>query len=56
HTHISNLADLGIPLRIIQQRVGHEDGEITRRIYLHVTKNATDKFNDEVNLIDKTLN
>lgn len=55
HTHISNLADLGIPLRVIQQRVGHEDGEITRRIYLHVTKNTTDKFNDEVNLIDKTL-
>lgn len=56
HTHISNLADLGIPLRVIQQRVGHEDGEITRRIYLHVTKSTTDKFNDEVNLIDKTLN
>lgn len=55
HTHISNLADMGIPLRIIQKRVGHEDGEITRRIYLHVTKQAEDKFDNEIDLIDQTI-
>lgn len=53
HTHVSNLADLGIPLRVIQKRVGHADGEITRRIYLHVTKKAENDFVNKVSEIDK---
>lgn len=53
HTHVSNLADLGIPLRVIQKRVGHADSEITRRIYLHVTKRTTKKFIDMIDSIDE---
>ena len=40
HTHISKLAELGVPLYVIQDRVGHEHSNITERIYTHVTKNA----------------
>jgi integrase len=29
---------MGVPLYVIQQRVGHGDSRITRRIYLHITK------------------
>ena len=54
HTHVSNLADMGVPLRVIQKRVGHADSEITRRIYLHVTKRAKEEFIDMINKIDDT--
>lgn len=40
HTHISKLAELGVPLYVIQHNVGHSDDKITRDIYLHVTKKA----------------
>lgn len=40
HTHASLLAESGATLEQIQERLGHADDEITRRIYLHVTKDA----------------
>lgn len=43
HTHISKLAELGVPIHVIQQRVGHADSKITRQIYLHVTEKAIEK-------------
>lgn len=39
HTHVSKLAELGVPLNVIKDRVGHESSDITERIYLHVTRN-----------------
>lgn len=38
HTHVSKLAELGVPLYVIKNHVGHEDSKITEKIYLHVTK------------------
>lgn len=40
HTHISKLAELGVPLYVIQNRVGHESSKITQTIYLHVTEQS----------------
>lgn len=37
HSHISFLAEKNVPLKAIMDRVGHEDGEITNKIYTHVT-------------------
>ena len=37
HTHISTLAQLGINLKVIQERVGHSDYKTTLEIYTHVT-------------------
>ncbi|MBM0766804.1 tyrosine-type recombinase/integrase [Staphylococcus epidermidis] len=37
HTHISTLAQLGINLKAIQERVGHSDYKTTLEIYTHVT-------------------
>lgn len=37
HTHISILAQLGINLKAIQERVGHSDYKTTLEIYTHVT-------------------
>lgn len=38
HTHISFLAEQGIPLEAIQDRVGHTRGSRVTDIYLHVTQ------------------
>lgn len=38
HTHASLLAESGATLEQIQERLGHVNDEITRRIYLHITK------------------
>lgn len=51
HTHVSKLAELGVPLYIIQDRVGHKDAETTREVYLHVTKNARKKFDGILELL-----
>ncbi|WP_242363524.1 tyrosine-type recombinase/integrase [Limosilactobacillus antri] len=52
HTHVSILADMGVPLRIIKKRVGHSKSDITQQIYLHVTKEAQNDFEDRIADID----
>ncbi|HEY2495342.1 MAG TPA: tyrosine-type recombinase/integrase [Paenibacillus sp.] len=48
HTHVSMLAEGGVNLRTIMQRVGHDDSKTTLKVYTHVTdrmkKNATEKI------------
>lgn len=50
HTHTSLLAEAGVPLHEIMDRLGHKDDETTKLIYLHVTKarkrEATKMFGD----------
>ncbi|RVU55394.1 tyrosine-type recombinase/integrase [Anaerosphaera multitolerans] len=38
HTHISLLAQAGVSLQEIKGHVGHGDGDVTEKIYLHITK------------------
>ena len=42
YTHISFLAEQGIPLKSIQDRVGHTRGSRVTDIYLHVTQKTKD--------------
>ncbi|WP_374285988.1 site-specific integrase [Lactococcus sp.] len=53
HTHIAMLTELGIPLKVIMDRVGHNEPKTTLSIYTHVTKklskNAIVKL-DSINL------
>ena len=50
HTHTSLLAEAKVGLEEIMERLGHADDEITRRVYLHVTKTmkkeASQKFSE----------
>ncbi|WP_367183489.1 tyrosine-type recombinase/integrase [Sporosarcina sp.] len=50
HTHTSLLAEAGVGLEEIMDRLGHQDDEVTRRVYLHVTtgmkKEASNKFSE----------
>ena len=49
HTHISMLAELGVRLKTIMQRVGHNDPNTTLSIYTHVTKSMHDDVINKLN-------
>ena len=49
HTHISILAELGIPLKAIMQRVGHNDPATTLSIYTHVTQHMINDIVEKLN-------
>lgn len=57
HTHTSLLAQAEVDLDEIMDRLGHQDDEVTKTVYLHVTnhrrKNASNKFSDLVQGIRK---
>lgn len=48
HTHTSLLAEAGVGLFEIMDRLGHQDDETTKQVYLHITntmkKEAVFKF------------
>lgn len=44
HTHASLLLEQGVSIDTISRRLGHENSVITRKIYLHVTKNLKRKI------------
>lgn len=46
HTHTSLLAGQGIPLDVISRRLGHHDSQITKDVYLHVTKSRKNLDDD----------
>lgn len=50
HTHTTLLAQAGVSLEEIQERLGHKDDKITKQIYLHITKDmkrdASQKFSE----------
>lgn len=49
HTLVSYLAEKGVPLKAIMDRVGHEDSDTTMKIYTHVTNKMKDKVVDMIN-------
>lgn len=38
HSHISLLVELGTPIPLVMERVGHSDSKVTMEIYSHVTQ------------------
>lgn len=49
HTHISMLAELGVPIKAIMDRVGHSDSSTTLEIYTHVTDGMRTQLIDKLN-------
>lgn len=47
HSHISFLAEKGIPLNAIMDRVGHSDPKTTLSIYSHTTVNMKELINNQ---------
>lgn len=48
HTHASLLFEQGISIDTISRRLGHENSKITKEIYLHVTKELTEKDKEQI--------
>ena len=48
HTHVALLAEQGVSLEVISRRLGHENSEITKKIYFHVTEKLKQKDFSEV--------
>lgn len=48
HTHTCMLSENGVPLETITRRLGHEGSDITRQIYLHVTKKMKQNDNEKI--------
>lgn len=46
HTHASLLLEQGISIDTISRRLGHENSQITKEIYLHVTEKLKSKDNE----------
>lgn len=42
HTHCSLLFEAGVPMQVVQERLGHSDIQTTMNIYTHVTENSRD--------------
>ena len=55
HTHISLLAEAGVPFTAIMQRVGHNDPNTTLAVYTHVTEKMQSATANAVNSIGKLL-
>jgi integrase len=51
HTHISFLAELNIPIKVVMERVGHTDASTTLQVYTHVTNKMKDNLVDKLNKI-----
>lgn len=49
HTHISLLAEMGVPLKAIMQRVGHHNPNTTLSIYTHVTDAMQEEVVEKLN-------
>lgn len=48
HTHVSKLAEMGVPLYAIQDRLGHSSSKTTKEVYLHVTKQVKKDLLDKL--------
>ncbi|MDE7050546.1 MAG: site-specific integrase [Lactobacillus sp.] len=53
HTHVSKLAEQGVPLEMIKKRVGHSDSKITEEIYYHITGKARTNFEHQIDIFSK---
>lgn len=49
HGHITLLAELGIPLKSIMDRVGHTDVNTTIKVYTHATEKIGQQMMDKIN-------
>ena len=51
HTHASLLLEQGISIDTISRRLGHENSQITKEIYLHVTDKLKSKDNELISKV-----
>ncbi|MBN4913237.1 tyrosine-type recombinase/integrase [Staphylococcus sp. EG-SA-13] len=50
HSHITLLAEMGIPLKVTMDRVGHNDHDTTIKIYSHVSEKMSKEL-ENINIV-----
>ena len=55
HTHTSLLAEVGVSLPEIMERLGHKDDETTKQVYLHITKSMKEEASRKFSELMKSL-
>lgn len=55
HTHTSLMAQAGVSLFEIMERLGHSDDETTKKVYLHVTKTMKKEASQKFSNLMKSL-
>ena len=55
HTHTALLAEAGANLEAIMERLGHSDDEVTKRVYLHITKTVKKETSQKFAELMKSL-
>ena len=48
HTHASLMAENGVDYEVLSRRLGHENSNITKQIYIHVTERKKQKDNESI--------
>ena len=54
-THTALLAEAGANLEAIMERLGHSDDEVTKRVYLHITKTVKKETSQKFAELMKSL-
>lgn len=47
HTHCTILCEMNVPIKVIQERLGHSDYKLTMNVYAHATPKNKDKVSAE---------
>jgi integrase len=48
HSHATELLRLGVPVKVVADRLGHSDAGLTLRVYAHATKAMHDEAADRL--------
>ncbi len=48
HTHASLLMENGLSIDLISRRLGHENSQITKEVYLHITEKLKERDNEQI--------
>lgn len=55
HTHATMLLEAGVPIKVVQKRLGHADVTTTLNTYAHVTKEMEEVTMSELNKLSKKI-
>ena len=48
HTHVALLVEAGVPIKVISERLGHSNINVTLEVYTHVTKNMRNDLREKL--------
>lgn len=56
HTHVALMAEAGVDLETISDRLGHANSKVTREVYMHVTERMKEERNNRIKSVSLLAN